>query len=199
MDMESSQRLANLIAEKNALEADIAALVGRPALIGHVGEFIAAQVFDIHLNESASQRSIDGYFNTGPLARKSVNVKWYPKRENLLDLDPDSPPDYYLVMTGPYAPAASSRNTTRPWLITSVYLFESEGLIDALRRRGVKIGVATSVAGHLWEEAEIYPARRYQGLVLSDRQRTSLAVFGSHDESNDSIMGNTTSHRCKNL
>jgi len=104
--MERLQRLAKLIAEKYALDADIAALVGKPTLIGHVGEFIAAQVFDVRLNKSASQKSIDGYFNAGPLASKSVNVKWYAKRENLLDLDPESPPDYYLVMTEPYAPYA---------------------------------------------------------------------------------------------
>jgi hypothetical protein len=35
--------------------------------IGHLGEWIAAQVFDIELETSASRAAIDGRFKTGSL------------------------------------------------------------------------------------------------------------------------------------
>ena len=54
-------------------------------------------------------------------------------------------PDYYLVLTGPKSMATNSNDATRPWGIDEVFLFEAEPLIDRLRDRGVKIGVATSV------------------------------------------------------
>jgi hypothetical protein len=75
------EELAVFIRRKNAIDAEIAAIVGRPAQMGHVGEYIAAQVFDILLEHSASTRSIDGYFATAPLAGRSVNIKWYGKQE----------------------------------------------------------------------------------------------------------------------
>jgi hypothetical protein len=78
--------LADLIKAKNSVDNIIANLIGRPAQIGHVGEYIAAKIFDIELNRSASQKDIDGYFRSGPLAARSVNVKWYGKREGILDL-----------------------------------------------------------------------------------------------------------------
>ena len=58
MVVEAVQQLAKLLAERNAVDARIAALIGRPALAGHVGEFLAAQVFYIELAESQrTQRS----------------------------------------------------------------------------------------------------------------------------------------------
>lgn len=41
-DMEDLSQLAKLIKIKNKVEAQISSLIGRPALIGHVGEYIAA-------------------------------------------------------------------------------------------------------------------------------------------------------------
>ena len=43
---------------------------------GHLGEWIAAQVFDIELERSAY---IGGQFRTGPLQGQTVNMKWYLK------------------------------------------------------------------------------------------------------------------------
>src|SRR4051794_10887323 len=43
-------RLADLLREKNAIDREIAAVLGRPALQGHAGEYIAAAVFDIELH-----------------------------------------------------------------------------------------------------------------------------------------------------
>ncbi len=53
--------LANQVHRKNAVEAAIASIIGRPAFIGHVGEYIASYVFDIALEASASARWIDGH------------------------------------------------------------------------------------------------------------------------------------------
>ncbi len=56
------------------------------AIAGHLGELIASRVFAIELDASASAAAIDGRFTEGPLGGRTVNVKWYLKREGLLDL-----------------------------------------------------------------------------------------------------------------
>ncbi len=143
---------------------------------GHLGEWSAEQVFDIELEQSASAKAIDGRFRTGPLAGKSVNVKWYLKREGMLELTVDAAPDYYLVMTGPVSTAPTSRGATRPWCVSNVYLFESEELTAALKERGAKVGIASSVRAAEWAAAEIYPAENPR-LPLSEAQRDSLALL----------------------
>ncbi len=77
MDETAIRRLAALIGTKNAADAAIAEMIGRPCQIGHVGEWIAAQVFDIELHPSAAVEASDGVFRAGSLAGRSVNVKWY--------------------------------------------------------------------------------------------------------------------------
>jgi hypothetical protein len=49
----SLERLAELLRERNRVSTEIAALIGRPALNSHVGEYIASQVFDIELYDKA--------------------------------------------------------------------------------------------------------------------------------------------------
>lgn len=171
-------QLAALIKTRNAIDREIAAVIDRPASIGHIGEFIASQVFGIALEESAVNKGHDGHFIDGPLAGKTVNVKFYGKWESMLDVNPDGIPDYYLVLTGPKAASMTSRGGTRPLVIESVFLFESGLLIETLRARGVKLGAATSVAKHLWEAAEIYPTSRNGTLVLVNDQRAMMAQFG---------------------
>ena len=105
-------------------------------------------------------------------------VKWYAKRESLLDIKEFNGPEYYLVLAGPKSPAASSKGTCRPWLIKAVHLFESEALLAALRGRGVHIGIATSVAQQYWTEAVLFPEPRNQMLTLSPKQRDWLRLFG---------------------
>ena len=108
-----------------------------------------------------------------------LNIKWYAKREGLLDVNPKAPPpDFYLVITGPKAAAASSRGMKRPWLISQVFLFDARELLRILRSRGVKVGVATSIRREYWEYAEIYPTHHNKQLILSDRQKEMLALFG---------------------
>jgi hypothetical protein len=177
MTVRDLQHLAQLIATRNAVGEEIADLIGRPALIGHVGEFIASRVFRIRLQESASHKGVDGHFTDGPLAGRSVNIKWYPKRQWLLDVNPAALPGFYLVMTGPKSGAVSSRGGIRPWTIEAVFLFDAQALFGHLQQRGVKIGIATSVIQEQWRRAEIYPTPRNPALVLSGEQRRLLGLF----------------------
>ncbi len=108
------ERLADLLAEMNTLGTKISEITQRPAIIGHTGEYIASKIFDIDLEESASAKGIDGHFKSGSLAGKSVNIKWYSKLEYMLDITPESLPDYYLVMTGPKALEDTSRGEFVP-------------------------------------------------------------------------------------
>lgn len=172
-------QLANLLEQRNQIAGQITALIGRPALIGHIGEYIASKIFDIVLQESASAKSIDGYFISGQLAKRSVNVKCYGKQEGLLDVSPHSRPDYYLVLTGPHAYAGTSRGEVRPWVIDFVYLFRADELVKMLQERGTKLSVATSVPKRYWHDAEIYPSQNNQDLILSATQKELLALFGS--------------------
>jgi hypothetical protein len=87
-------RLAQLLKQRNLVDKEIAAIIGRPALSGHIGEFLAARIFDIDLEHSASTKGLDGRFSKGPLTGKSVDVKYVGKQEGLLDLSPTFPVDY---------------------------------------------------------------------------------------------------------
>ena len=171
---EPLERLATLIAQRNAVDREVAAILGRPALQGHFGEFVASRVFGIALHDSAVQKESDGVFIDGPLAGRSVEIKFYAKREGVLDMKTAEQPDYYLVLTGPRSAAENSRGTTRPWVIESVYLFDGPKLARSVTG---KIGVATSVRAHLWEEAEIYPRENPALLRLTQAQRDLLALF----------------------
>lgn len=111
--MENLERLAQAIKQKNWDDTKIARIVGRPAEKSHTGEYIAAHIFDITLEQSASKKGIDGHFVSGSLATKSVNIKWYGKMDGLLDVSPDSLPHFYLVMTGLKAAAGSSRGASK--------------------------------------------------------------------------------------
>lgn len=178
VSMDDLSLLADLIKAKNAVDNVIAKRVGRPAQIGHVGEFIAAAIFGIALNNDAAKKDYDGSFISGQLAGCTVNIKWYTKHEGLLDVKEDSSTDYYLVLAGPRSVAGPSRGGVRPWIIESVFLFNAHKLVETLRQRGIKIGIATSVIGELWKAAEVYPAQRSGELILSDEQKAKLALFG---------------------
>ncbi len=47
MNIDSLKNLAALVHERNEVSARITQIIGRPALIGHLGEFIAGEIFDI--------------------------------------------------------------------------------------------------------------------------------------------------------
>jgi hypothetical protein len=177
VDRGALERVADLIAQRNAIDAQIGAITGRPVVAGHLGEWIAAQIFAIDLEASATAKAIDGRFTTGPLAGSTVNVKLYGKREGILDVVDDPLVEYYLVMTGPRGVAGSSLGGARPILIDAVYLFQADPMLDALRARGVKIGVATSLVASEWDAAEIFPTQTNVATQLSAAQREALSLF----------------------
>jgi hypothetical protein len=111
--VEQITRLAELLKARNSIDAEIAAITGRPMTSGHLGEWIASRVFGIELEPSAAAAAIDGRFRSAPFAGMTVNVKWYLKREGLLDMSSSPALDSYLVLAGPASAAASSRGSTR--------------------------------------------------------------------------------------
>lgn len=163
--MNDVPRVAELIRARNRIDAALTACIRRPALSGHLGDWIAAQIFGIELDQHAA-KGVDGRFADG----RTVNIRWYLKRENLLDLREDGP-DRYLVLTGPKAAVE-----TRPMVIDAVYLFDAATVVAELRARGLKIGVASSVRAQQWEAAEIYP-RHNPAFPLTEEQRDLLALF----------------------
>src|SRR5262249_24369301 len=74
VDADSLARTAALLPERNAIDAELAELTERPMTSGHLGEWIAAQVFDIALEEAANAPAINARFRSGPLgARPSTS------------------------------------------------------------------------------------------------------------------------------
>lgn len=175
-DPRDIQRLAELVAERNEWEHEVAAMIGRPALIGNLGEYIAAHIFGIRLHKSGSHKGSDGVFADGPLAGRPVNIKWYARLEYILDLAPGYP-DAYLVLAGPDLKGKPTADHSRPWLIESAYLFESERLLRQLK--DVKLGIATSIRKALWDEAQLYPEPNSPDYTLTDSQRDLLRLFGA--------------------
>jgi len=172
----SLERLVELLRERNRVSTEIAALIGRPALSSHIGEYIASHIFDIELYESATHKGADGQFRSGPLHGKTVNVKLYGKKEGLLDIN-HAPADYYLVLTGPDSPPTSSRGGDRPFTIEQAFIFNMGNLLNELYGRGVKIGVATSVRKTTWEKAMIHPHPTNAEYQLSHEQKKLIELF----------------------
>ncbi len=175
--MEDLAKLADLLQQRNALDADITALIGRPALRSHVGEYIASRIFNIELNASAAERATDGRFRSGPLEGRSVNVKFYGEQDGLLAIRHDAVPDLYLVMTGEVSAPRASRGRTVPTVVKHVYLFDAGTLIAELRAEGRKLSEATPIGKHRWIAAEVYPEPNNVLLRVTDDQRRLLALF----------------------
>ena len=175
--MSKLEKLADLISERNRISKTISELIGRPALPRHIGEYIASKIFHIELEESATSKGIDGRFTEGPLKGKTVNIKLYGKREGFLDISLGNIADYYLVLTGPKSEPTSSRETSRPLVISNAYLFNMGELLKELRQRKVKIGIATSVASRYWQGAEIYPSNTNRTISITEWQTDQLGLF----------------------
>ena len=176
--MDRLGQLSALVAERNATSTKIAAIIGRPAQLGHLGEFIASELFGIALEASANNKGFDGRFTYGALTGKTVDVKTYAKREGIVDLRTADLPDYYLVLSGPPGPASSSKGQDRPWLLSGIHLFNAAELVAALQSRNLKVGVAASVARVHWDAAEVYPRCACRLLSLTEQQCEWLSGFG---------------------
>ena len=167
------RQIADLLRTRNDIDEKISAIIHRPMLTGHLGEWIAEQLFGIDLESSAATLAIDGRFASGPLRGRTVNVKWRSRRKGPLAVSASETVDYYLVLTGPQAPPGSSRGITLPLCIKSVYLFDAK----RLRAVGVKPGGASSVPRAEWELAEIYPHARNSLLQVQPEQAELLRLF----------------------
>jgi len=179
VDVGAIRRVAELVARRNAIDAAIAQIIGRPVASGHLGEWLAAAIFDIALEESASARGIDGRFRSGALQGRTVNIKWYLAHQGLLDMNESAALDYYLVLAAPLSAAGSSRGISRPWCIDSVYLFDARQLRAEQEVRGVKRGIASSVTKNQWGAARIYPSASHPLLPVTASQSALLTLFQS--------------------
>lgn len=166
-----------LLNQRNEIDRSIAQLIGRPASPGHLGEYIAAEVFNIRLESSAAAKGLDGTFVDGPLAGRTVNVKWMTVRQGGLDIAEANGPDYYLVLTGPQEPAGSSRGALRPFSLDAVFLFDSAALLEEQRQRGVQVGIFSSVRAAQWSAAMLYPEAKNVVLPLSPAQERLLQML----------------------
>ena len=177
--MNNLKKLSNLLSKRNLIEGEIGKIIGRPAITGHLGEYIASNIFDIKLSESASHKGLDGYFQSTVLKGASVNIKWYLVQGNLLDITPLYLPDYYLVMLGSSTNQSSSKGKIYPAKIGSVHLFKSSLLVSQLNKKGVKIGTATSVSKDMWDIAEIYPRQKSCEILVTEEQKELIELFDS--------------------
>lgn len=84
-----------------------------------------------------------------------------------IDIGPH-PCDDYLALTGP--PRGGSAGVRHPRRITGVYLFDMAKLLVVLQKRGVKIGIATSLRRADVVAARIFPESNRSPLPLSSDQ-----------------------------
>lgn len=172
---EKLHQLADLLRARDDLDARIAALTGRSARPGDIGEFIAEQVFDIELAGTATQAGYDGTFRSGPFAGRTVNVKIYGDAFTGIDISPHHC-DFYLVFSGPPQPLGAVRH--HRWQISAAYLFDTRRLLETLTARGVKIGIATSIRREDLRAARIFPEPDARPpLRLAPEQTALLSLF----------------------
>jgi hypothetical protein len=191
-DMGELDQLVTLLEKRNAIDKEISELIGRPAYTGYISEYLAAKILGIQLQQLGNNKGDDGIFVSGPtpLLGCKVNVKYASKRPSTLDLpekwqqrqQEGTLPDYYLVICGPAATSGSSKGEHHPFVIESVYLFETRQLLAALVKRQVKIGTATSVNRQLWKAAELFPSPQNTTLPLSEEQKRLFHRFREYDQ-----------------
>ncbi|BEL05762.1 hypothetical protein Q0Z83_039530 [Actinoplanes sichuanensis] len=167
--------LASLLRDRDEIERRIAGITGRSARQGDIGEFIAAHVFDIELTSTTVEAGYDGWFRSGPLEGRTVNVKTYGSAAAGIDISSHAC-DYYLVLTGPPKPTGPVQH--HRWSISAIYLFETQRLLAEFISRGVRIGVATSLRAGDLAAAQLYPVHGAHALLnLTAEQREGLARF----------------------
>jgi len=165
------QVVSKCIKQRNMIELEVSKITKRPFIIGHIGEYIASEIFDIKLNASATEKISDGIFSSGKFQNKSVNIKYYSRKGRGLDLSSTVHPDYYLVLMG-----SSKSKESCPWDIENVYIFESKTLLGYLNKK-VKIGIATSVKKEYWESALVYSSYLHENSKTSEEIQEKLKLF----------------------
>ena len=183
--MQDLTHLADLIRIRNYVNNSVSNIIGGPAETGRIAEFVAAQIFDIELARTFVNKAIDGWFRSpASLASASVNVKYRSRSSKRLDnensADPNDHPRYYLAFRGPKLLKGPASEKTLPFVIDSVYIFDSQELIPSLvAKGGAHIGPAVKLVH--WQQAMIYPEQVNQALILTDEQRAALQLFAPRD------------------
>lgn len=172
--------LADLIRIRNFVNSSISKIINHPAEVGHIAEYLLGKILDIELHDAANIKATDGIFRTGALAGKSVNVKYRAAQNRLLNLeevlDPSLHAHFYLAVQGPKSPSKRSAGRELPFLIDSMYLFESTVLIPRITKPGQE-HLGRFVPTALWQEAMVYPEQINQALILTDEQKAALTLF----------------------
>ena len=179
--MQDLTHLADLIRIRNYVNNSVSKIIEGPAETGRIAEFVAAQIFDIDLAETFVNKAIDGWFRSPPaLACASVNVKYRSSSSKRLNIEnsPDlnNHPHYCLALRGPKLLKGPASEKTLPFVIDSVFLFDSHELIPALVAEG-SAHIGPAVKAIYWQQAMIYPTQVNQALVLNGEQRAALALF----------------------
>ena len=174
---ESLRTLSQLLKLRYNVDRRISHLIGRPVEKGHIGAYIASTIFDIELNNKYSAKGGDGYFRSGPLAGKSVEVKFLIG-DALVDLKLNPDFDFYLVLKGPASEAKNSR-VPRSLAIETVYLFDARKLDRQQMLRNAGRGTAASITKQQRDEARIYPPTANAPMALSAEQLQMLALFSA--------------------
>ena len=172
--MKELEYLADLLRVRNATERALQTVLERPGSIGDIGEVIAQAIFPITLHEKRNHPGSDGWFHSGPLEGKTVNVKMYSKGEQRIAITDHPPwPDYYLVLRGAKVP----KQHGIPLRIDHVFLYDAAMLIPRLQERGTPLNSTTSLRQPDRDEAQIYPPREGSPLALTDEQVEQLRLF----------------------
>jgi hypothetical protein len=178
--MQDLTHLADLIRIRNYVNSSVSRIINHPAEVGHIAEYLMGVILDVELNDVPNAKATDGVFSGGALAGKSVNVKYRAAQSKLLNLeeflDPSLHAHFYLSVQGPKSASKTSAGRELPFVVSSIYLFESSALIPQIAKPG-KADLGRFVPTALWQAAMIFPQQVNQALILSDEQRAALALF----------------------
>ena len=179
--MDTLNRLATLIAQRNQTETEVSDLVGHPLKPESLGAYVASQVFVIDPLEGAEHLPWTGRFREGSLAGKTVAVQWRLRWDGLLSLSEGTPAEYLLVLAGPEALLPPEKgDASAPWAIESVFLFHLPSLLASLRDLRRRIGPSAHIPRELWESARLLPEGEGAGR-LTEEQKQALALFSREE------------------
>jgi hypothetical protein len=175
---ESVTAVARLVRERDVIDGEITRIINRPAVAGHLGEWLASELFDIDLEPPGSAEAFDGRFASGPLATGTVNIEWISRRDEQLDPDSSRAIDFHLVFTGTRALALTTKGLVRPVRINACYLFDARELEARQAARGATSCAAAGLRAEEWNAAEIFPDRNNPLLTIGPEAHGLLALFG---------------------
>ena len=110
-----------------------------------------------------------------------MNIKYVARHRDTLNVascvNPAHHADLYLLLTG--TRWSSRQGAAAPWVIGSVYLFDSRELLRELAEHGSVPRPGMPLWRAQWKAAEVYPQANNPRLVLTARQRDDLGIFAA--------------------